>query len=358
MPVPRHEKEKKIFISWAGDNSKLIALKLKEALEDHIFQGCNLHCFVSDVNIQAGEDWWSTIKTELKACALGIAVVTKENLSAPWLFFESGAIIARDKPLIPLLFNCFHKHLDHTPLATKHMTNFYDFKQFKSMIYRINNIFGNLQPNTLALNSLISSGYKWLETELDPITKDLKMLRLFNEKYVYPSNVKTMSKGSIFVSSPMAAINEDEYIKLHGFIVSLEETLREIGFSEIISPVISKDSKEYFDGPAAAINDNYPKLKSVDSLLIIIPKMSSFTYVSSIWVDIGYCLALTKNIVIFHEDKLPYMLEAAGSYISHVHTYKYVYDSKSASPYEAIRKVIKQSGMALFMPSSITEDGE
>ena len=358
MAVQRKTQPKKIFISWAGDNSKIIALKLKQVLEEQIFQGCDLQCFVSEVNIQAGDNWWSTINKEFRSCALGIAIVTKENIGAPWLYFEAGAIIARDKPLIPLLFNCEHKDLEHTPLATKYMANFSNYKQFEAMVKRINKIFDNLQTNPKALNAVVSSGYTWLDTELEPVKEKLTTLRVFSEDCVYPASVRTISKGSIFVSSPMAAVSDDEYFKLHSFIASLEGTLKTIGFSEIISPVISKDSKDSFDGPAAAINNNYPKLKSVESMLIIIPKASSFTYTSSVWVDIGYCLALKKNIVIFHEDSLPYMLEAAGSYINHVHTHKYTYDTSSGSPYEEIRKEIERSGMALFMSSNNTEGGE
>lgn len=42
MTAQRNTKPKKIFISWAGDNSKIIALKLKQALEEQIFEGCDL----------------------------------------------------------------------------------------------------------------------------------------------------------------------------------------------------------------------------------------------------------------------------------------------------------------------------
>ena len=86
---------KKIFISWSGDNSKQIARALKDSLENTIFKDTGLECFVSDVDISSGDDWWNKIKTELKKCKLGIACITKENLRAPWIYFESGAMIAR-----------------------------------------------------------------------------------------------------------------------------------------------------------------------------------------------------------------------------------------------------------------------
>ena len=351
MAMQRQQKAKKLFISWSGTNSKEIALKLKEAFEDKIFSGSGLQCFVSDVDIGSGTDWWTKIQKELKSCTLGIAVVTKENLSAPWLYFESGAIVARDKPLIPLLFNCGISKLDHTPLTSRQTKDFYVAKQFKQMVQDINDRLGKPQPNRL-----ISAGYEWLKTELDPISQKQKKLREFNMGYVYPKETTAVTVGSIFVSSPMAALEESEYTKLHEFIVSLETTLTDIGFTKIISPVSNNKSHDTFEGPAAAIQENYPQLKSVESMLVIIPKLSSFTYISSIWLDIGYCLALTKNIVIFHEDKLPYMLSAAGSYINHVHTYEYKYDSSKEDPYEEIREMIKKTGMAMFKPLDGSEE--
>ena len=56
---------KKVFISWSGENSKKIAISLKETLENNIFKDTGLECFVSDVDISSGDDWWEIIKTEL-----------------------------------------------------------------------------------------------------------------------------------------------------------------------------------------------------------------------------------------------------------------------------------------------------
>lgn len=129
---------KKIFISWSGDNSKQIARALKDSLENTIFKDTGLECFVSDVDISSGDDWWNKIKTELKKCKLGIACITKENLRAPWIYFESGAMIARDLKLIPVLVNCNINSLNGTPIATKHMVDFYNQEKFTQMVKTIN----------------------------------------------------------------------------------------------------------------------------------------------------------------------------------------------------------------------------
>ena len=104
-------KTNKIFISWSGPRSKEIAKGIKWLLEDIIFLGTDLKCFVSDLDITSGSDWWIKIKGELKTCKMGLLCVTKENIKAPWIYFEAGAMIAREIPTTPILINCGFQHL-------------------------------------------------------------------------------------------------------------------------------------------------------------------------------------------------------------------------------------------------------
>lgn len=53
-----------IFISWSGENGKAIALKLKEVIEEDIFNN-KIKCFVSDSDIASGEDWWKKIQKRI-----------------------------------------------------------------------------------------------------------------------------------------------------------------------------------------------------------------------------------------------------------------------------------------------------
>ena len=108
--------QKKIFIMWSGDLSKNIAKELKKTLEKEIFANTALQCFFSDENIVSGEDWWNRLKGELKKCDMGIICITKENVRAPWIYFESGALVARDLRIKPLLFNCNLNSLSRTPI--------------------------------------------------------------------------------------------------------------------------------------------------------------------------------------------------------------------------------------------------
>jgi hypothetical protein len=85
-----HEgQEMKIFISWSGDRSKALAAALKDWLPT-VLQYVQPWMSSSDIN--SGERWSSVIATQLQETNFGILCVTKENLEAPWLLFEAGAL--------------------------------------------------------------------------------------------------------------------------------------------------------------------------------------------------------------------------------------------------------------------------
>lgn len=74
--------------------------------------------WVSQSDIQAGERWSLEVAKTLDACNFGIICITKENIGAPWLLFESGALAKslQDGRLIPLLLDVDFKEISG-PLA-------------------------------------------------------------------------------------------------------------------------------------------------------------------------------------------------------------------------------------------------
>ena len=79
----------KVFISWSGDKSRLVALALREWLPAVIN---TFEPFVSSKDIYAGSRWQAEIAKELGSTNFGIVCVTKANQGAPWLNFEAGAL--------------------------------------------------------------------------------------------------------------------------------------------------------------------------------------------------------------------------------------------------------------------------
>ena len=326
----------KIFISWSKTNSKEFAKVLKDILENHVFENTGLQCFVSDQDIASGTDWWQKIKKELRECKLGIICMTKENLREPWIYYEAGAMIAREIPSIPLLVSCNVNALFGTPLKSNQAVDFYDSKRFLKMLNDINDImeFGFSRNQ---INQLGKVAYLKMKQDMSTLLSDLTNMRVFNDKYVYPCDVNYVKRDTIFISAPMSSINNDKYNELREQLFKIKDTLLSIGFTEVYCPLIDIDSPAHFDGKTKAIKNNFPLLKQIDSMLVIYP----WNVVSSCLVEMGYGIALTKRMVIFYNDSLPYMLDEAGSSIANVKTYHF-------SSYDEIDDIVRRNGMALF----------
>jgi hypothetical protein len=79
----------KVFISWSGERSRAVAEALREWLPN-VIQTVNL--WVSLADIEKGARWSTDITAQLEECSVGLICLTPENLSAPWLLFEAGAL--------------------------------------------------------------------------------------------------------------------------------------------------------------------------------------------------------------------------------------------------------------------------
>jgi hypothetical protein len=94
----------KIFISWSGHTSHKVATTLREWLKSVVQ---SVVPYVSSEDIDKGARWTTDIAKELEESHYGIICITRENLHAPWINFEAGALSKSiDKANVtPFLFN-------------------------------------------------------------------------------------------------------------------------------------------------------------------------------------------------------------------------------------------------------------
>jgi hypothetical protein len=79
----------RIFLSWSGERSKALASALRDWLPDILHYA---RPWLSESDIDAGERWGFKVAEELQATEFGIICVTRDNMNAPWLNFEAGAL--------------------------------------------------------------------------------------------------------------------------------------------------------------------------------------------------------------------------------------------------------------------------
>jgi|GEM_PF-970440 len=79
----------KVFISWSGKRSRLVAELL------HNWIQCVIQAvepWVSSHDIDRGAVWFSQISNELGASTQGVICLTHKNKDMPWILFEAGAL--------------------------------------------------------------------------------------------------------------------------------------------------------------------------------------------------------------------------------------------------------------------------
>lgn len=105
----------RVFLSWSGQQSHDMAQALNEWLP-HVINA--VKPWLSSQDIDKGARWFEEIGNTLQESSFGIICLTAENIKAPWILFEAGALsksLGQSK-VCPLLTNIKNADLQG-PLA-------------------------------------------------------------------------------------------------------------------------------------------------------------------------------------------------------------------------------------------------
>ena len=160
----------KVFLSWSGHKSHKIALVLRDWFPSVIQ---SIVPYVSSEDIDKGARWSTDIAKELEDSTFGILCVTKENINAPWLTFEAGALSKTiDKSFVcPFLYDIKRSEVNGPILHFQ--STVLEKEDIKKLLKTMNTACGDDALPEQRLEKAFDVWYPTLEAELNK-AKDLK----------------------------------------------------------------------------------------------------------------------------------------------------------------------------------------
>lgn len=156
----------KVFISWSGNKSHKVAIVFREWLPSVIQ---SLEPYVSSEDIDKGARWSTDIAKELENSTFGILCVTKENLHAPWLSFEAGALSkTMDKSFVtPFLFDIKRSEVNGPILQFQ--STVFEKEDIKKLVQTLNKACGENGITESMLDRAFEVWYPTLEKDLNEL---------------------------------------------------------------------------------------------------------------------------------------------------------------------------------------------
>jgi len=188
----------KLFISWSGKKSKSLAEIMRNWIPS-VIQAAKPYFSPDDVD--KGSLWYSEISKELEDSKVGIICLTRDNLEAPWILFEAGAIATTFKKsrIIPILFG--PRTTDIKAPLSQFQCAVFEKVEIEKVIESINKALGE---NALELGVLEKVYEKWWPDLKSQVADVMK-----NEEHEEESELRSNREILEEVLSLTRSINED-----------------------------------------------------------------------------------------------------------------------------------------------------
>lgn len=156
----------KVFISWSEPRSKAVAEALYSWLPTIIQP---VRPWMSEHDIDKGTRGLPAISRQLEETQFGIICLTPENLGAPWLLFEAGALSKSQEQARVWTFLYGLEHTDvRGPLAQFQHTRA-EREDVKSLLRAINTAQGEPLITEQQLDTAFNRGWEEFEQQLQAI---------------------------------------------------------------------------------------------------------------------------------------------------------------------------------------------
>jgi hypothetical protein len=295
----------KVFVSWSGEASHDVARALKDWLPN-VIQAVDV--FLSSEDIAKGSVWFHELGEVLDASGFGILCLTCNNLAAPWMLFEAGALGKRfeQSRIVPLLIDL--KVPDLTGPLAQFNAALPEKGDIAKLVAAINAEFGAAKLTDKQLDKAFSVWWPELEKSLQRAAA--KAASAGSQAFAY----------DVFLSTPMAAFaTEEEYVVGRAQFKKVFDALRQDGFS-VYWAAERVESMTAFDSLDVSVLDDLRALQRSRRFVLIYPQKLA----SSALFEAGYALALKRfsHYFVRNRNDLPFLMrELAGSDASvRIHT--------------------------------------
>lgn len=178
----------RIFLSWSGDRSKYLAKCFKEWLPNVLQY---VEPYMSEKDIKLGERWGKSIEENLRSNDFGLVFITPENIDAPWINFEAGALSkSLQSRLVPILYDTQVTILNNGPLKQFQSSKEVSKESIKQLVLDINEFAEETEH--LKEERLESAFEKWW-SDLDEQLKAIPEISQNSEQEV-PSDEKNIER--------------------------------------------------------------------------------------------------------------------------------------------------------------------
>lgn len=207
----------KLFLSWSGDTSHKVARILRDWLPS-VIQA--VRPYVSSEDIDKGARWSTDIAGELEQASYGVICITRENLEAPWINFEAGALSKSiDKANVtPFLFRL--KRSDVQGPLLQFQSVIYEKDDFLKLMRSINRRLEEVER--LTEEHLLKTFEVWwpqLQQELDQVPEKAGSRRLRSAEVKEGSEI--LEEILELVRSQQRLLSSPEALLPRGYIESL-----------------------------------------------------------------------------------------------------------------------------------------
>jgi hypothetical protein len=158
----------RIFISWSGPTSRLIAEALREWIP-YVLPAAEP--WMSTTDIDRGARWSIEVSTQLDSANVGIICLTADNRDAPWIVFEAGALskILSKSLVCTYLFQLRPADI-RGPLAQFQAT-IADAPETRKLLLSMNRVLGSSALPEARLDRMFERWWPELNSTLDSIAK-------------------------------------------------------------------------------------------------------------------------------------------------------------------------------------------